>query len=110
MRVAARVGFDVAPVRLVQVACRGVLLIERFDRVRSGAGWQRRAVVSALTMLELDEMMARYASYERLAEHVRHRFTDASATLRELFRRLVFNILVGNTEDHGRNQDRTSGG
>src|SRR3546814_8869732 len=93
MRVAARVGFDVAPVRLVQVAGRDVLLIERFDRVRSGAGWQRRAVVSALTMLELDEMMARYASYERLAEIVRHRFTDASATLRELFRRLVFNIL-----------------
>src|SRR3546814_16580812 len=84
MRLAARVGLDVAPVRLVQVAGRDVLLIERFDRVRSGAGWQRRAVVSALTMLELDEMMARYASYERLAEIVRHRFTDASATLREL--------------------------
>ena len=60
-------------------------------------------MVSALTMLALDEMMARYASYEDLAELVRHRFADASATLRELYSRLVFNILCGNTDDHARN-------
>ncbi len=60
-------------------------------------------MVSALTLLGLDEMMARYASYEVLAEIVRHRFTGASATLRELYSRLVFNILCGNTDDHARN-------
>jgi serine/threonine-protein kinase HipA len=54
-------------------------------------------------MLGLDEMMARYASYEDLAEIVRHRFTDTRATLRELFSRLVFNVLCGNTDDHARN-------
>src|SRR3546814_10321073 len=54
-------------------------------------------------MLGLDEMMARYASYQDLAEIVRHRFTDPSATLRELFARIVFNILCGNTDDHARN-------
>lgn len=54
-------------------------------------------------MLSLDEMMARYGSYEDLAELVRHRFVDAPATLRELFSRLVFNILCGNTDDHARN-------
>jgi serine/threonine-protein kinase HipA len=48
-------------------------------------------------------MMARYASYEDLAEIIRHKFTDASETLRELFCRLVFNILSGNTDDHARN-------
>jgi serine/threonine-protein kinase HipA len=48
-------------------------------------------------------MMARYASYQDLAEIIRHRFTDASATLRELFSRIVFNILCGNTDDHARN-------
>jgi hypothetical protein len=42
-------------------------------------------VSPALSMLALDEMMARYASYEDLAELIRHRFADASATLRELF-------------------------
>lgn len=60
-------------------------------------------MVSALTLHGLDEMMARYASYEDLSEIVRHRFTEPTATLRELFSRLVFNILVGNTDDHARN-------
>lgn len=36
-------------------------------------------------------------------EIVRHRFTQPAATLRELFGRLVFNILCGNTDDHARN-------
>jgi serine/threonine-protein kinase HipA len=54
-------------------------------------------------MLGLDEMMARYASYEELASIIRHRFTDPKNTLHELFSRLVFNILCGNTDDHARN-------
>ena len=48
-------------------------------------------------------MMARYASYEGLAEIIRHRFTNPDVTLRELFGRIVFNILCGNTDDHARN-------
>ena len=49
------------------------------------------------------KVMARHTSYEDLAEVIRHRFTDPEATLRELFGRLTFNILVGNTDDHARN-------
>ncbi|KXW56564.1 hypothetical protein FV185_05160 [Ferrovum sp. PN-J185] len=60
-------------------------------------------MVSALTLFELDEMMAAYASYEKLAEIIRHRFSEPKATLRELFSRIVFNILCGNTDDHARN-------
>jgi serine/threonine-protein kinase HipA len=78
-------------------------LIERFDRIWSDGHWHRRALVSALTMLELDEMMAAYASYDKLAEIIRQRFIDPKATLRELFSRIVFNILCGNTDDHARN-------
>jgi serine/threonine-protein kinase HipA len=48
-------------------------------------------------------MEARYASYEMFAEIIRHKFYDASQTLRELYKRLVFNILVGNNDDHARN-------
>ena len=103
MRLAEKVGLHVAPVRLTSALGKDVLLIERFDRVRQANGWRRRAMVSALTMLELDEMMAAYASYEKLAEIIRHRFVDAKATLRELFGRLVFNVLSGNTDDHARN-------
>jgi serine/threonine-protein kinase HipA len=101
MELARRAGLEVAPVKLVSILGRQALLVHRFDRV---AGTQRRrALVSALTMLELDEMMARYASYADLAELVRGRFTNAKATLRELFARIAFNILVGNTDDHARN-------
>lgn len=103
MRLAAEAGLQVAPVKLVAVRNKNVLLVERFDRAPTGQGWTRRAMVSALTLLELDEMMARYASYEDLAEIVRHRFAEPRATLRELFSRLVFNILCGNTDDHARN-------
>jgi serine/threonine-protein kinase HipA len=103
MRLAHLVGLNVAPVRLTTSAHKDVLLIERFDRVHSAAGWQRKAFVSALTLFGLDEMMARYASYADLAEIVRHRFVDAVETLRELYGRLVFNILCGNTDDHARN-------
>jgi serine/threonine-protein kinase HipA len=103
MRLAAMAGLDVAPVSLKRAMHKDVLLIERFDRIPSECGWQRKAMVSALTMLSLDEMMGCYASYEELAELIRHRFADASATLRELFSRMVFNILCGNTDDHARN-------
>lgn len=103
MRLAAKIGLSVAPVHLAQAAGKDVLLIERFDRIKTQTGWQRKAVVSALTLFGLDEMMARYASYEDLAEIVRHRFTSPNTTLRELFGRLVFNVLCGNTDDHARN-------
>ena len=103
MRLAAIAGLNVAPVRLVKAANKDVLLIERFDRERKDGGWSRRAMVSALTLLGLDEMMARYASYATLAEMIRHRFTEPRDTLRELFSRLAFNILCGNTDDHARN-------
>lgn len=103
MRLAAKLGLDAAPVQLAHVAGKDVLLVERFDRVRTEAGWQRRAMVSALTLFGLDEMMARYASYADLTEIIRHRFTRPKETLRELFGRLVFSILCGNTDDHARN-------
>jgi serine/threonine-protein kinase HipA len=103
MRLAESAGLNAAPVKLVKAANKDVLLIERFDRAPKGDGWARKAMVSALTLLRLDEMMARYASYETLAEIIRHRFTDPRHTLKELFSRLVFNILCGNTDDHARN-------
>jgi serine/threonine-protein kinase HipA len=103
MRLAAAVGLEVAPVRLEHALGKDILMIERFDRVKGPDAWHRRAMVSALTILELDEMWARYASYEILCEIVRHRFTAPRDTLRELFGRLVFNLLCGNTDDHARN-------
>jgi len=103
MRLAADCGLDVAPVSIFETGGKDVLLIERFDRIRTEGGWQRRAMVSALTVLKLNELEARYASYEDLAEFVRHYFTDPKQTLRELYGRICFNLLCGNTDDHARN-------
>lgn len=103
MRLAALAGVKVAPVKLETSANKDVLLIERFDRKKAKRGWTRKALVSALTLFGLDEMMARYASYETFAEIIRHRFTEPKDTLRELFSRIIFNINCGNTDDHARN-------
>lgn len=103
MRLAALAGIFTAPVKLVKVAGKDVLLIERFDRVHSDHGWLRKSMVSALTMFGLNDMTARYASYQDLAEIIRYRFSDPRNTLKEMFARLVFNILCGNTDDHARN-------
>lgn len=103
MRLAALAGLDVAPVKMTRAANKDVLLIERFDRVFNGTSWSRKIMISALTMFGLNDMTARYASYEEFAEIIRHRFTKPKKTLEELFTRLVFNILSGNTDDHARN-------
>ena len=103
MRLAELAGLNAAPVKLAKAANKDVLLIERFDRVPKADKWARKAMVSALTLFGMDDMMARYASYETLSEIIRHRFTNPKHTLKELFSRLVFNILCGNTDDHARN-------
>lgn len=103
MRMAAKLGLNVAHVELKRAGGKDVILIERFDRVKTESGWTRKSMVSALTMFGLDEMMGRYGSYQDLAVIIRNRFTEPKKTLHELFGRLVFNILCGNTDDHARN-------
>lgn len=101
MDLARRVGLDVPAVELTTALGKDVLLVERFDRPGDGT---RRAMVSALTILGLTEHEAIFgASYARLAHVVRQRFTNPDATLRELFARIAFNILVSNNDDHPRN-------
>ncbi|TAU37132.1 type II toxin-antitoxin system HipA family toxin (plasmid) [Rhizobium ruizarguesonis] len=103
MKLAAACGLNAASVAMTRAAQKDVLLIERFDRTHTKDGWRRHAMVSALTMLGLDEMMARYASYEDLAELIRRHFTAPKDTLKELYGRICFNVLCGNTDDHARN-------
>lgn len=101
MELARRAGLTVPRVELTTAAGRHALLVERFDRTAQGG---RRRMVSALTVLGLTSFPeGRYATYIDLAHCIRARFTDAEATLRELFGRIAFNILCGNTDDHGRN-------
>lgn len=103
MRLANIAGINAAIVRLEKASGKDVLLIERFDRVLSEGEWTRKGLVSALTLLRLNEMEARYASYTDLAELIRLKFDQPKQTLKELFNRMVFNVLCGNNDDHARN-------
>jgi len=100
MELAHRAGLIVAPVELTSTLNKDVLLVERFDRPGNGS---RRSIVSALTVLGLDELGARYATYPEFADAMRARFSAPERDLPELFARITFNVIVGNTDDHARN-------
>lgn len=103
LAVARAAGIRTADHQLVTVDGRGVAIIERFDRQgrfdRDEAG--RVPFVSAATLLGLLPDDA--GSYTRLADAIRAHGHDVTADLAELWRRLVFSLLVGNVDDHLRN-------
>ena len=96
---ARRVGIDTTGSFVTTSLGRDVLVIERFDRPPGG---RRRIVVSALTMLGLDEMEGRYATYPDLLDVLRRIGSDPGVG-RRLFQRIAFNVAVGNNDDHARN-------
>jgi len=124
LRLAAAAGLSVPQVRLLELGSRTVMLIRRFDRYWAKAGQdvplpeeflstapayglaeKRLGFVSALTLLACDEMDSPTKSYGDLALAVR-RYCHPRVIRennRELFERLVFNILVNNDDDHLRN-------
>ena len=103
MWLAKTVGLNTANVKLVETSGKTALLVERFDRAKQQNKWTRKFMISALTLLGLDEFGARYASYLRLADYIVKCSPNPEDDLLELFRRMVFNVLVGNTDDHAKN-------
>ena len=98
-------GLDTADSRLETVAERDVLLVRRFDREREDAGYLRRRMVSALTLLRTgDGIGERHDwSYLLLADEIRRVSSSPEEDLRELFGRVCFNAAVSNLDDHPRN-------
>jgi serine/threonine-protein kinase HipA len=93
-----------------------VFLIRRFDRVPSATAagqFERRGYFSSLTVLGLDEYQQSMGSYQDIADALlRHGEPALQQDERvELFRRMVFNALVNNDDDHLRNHGvlRTGG-
>lgn len=103
LTLARAAGITVPRHRLEQVNARDVLLVERFDRETSDRGVHRHLTLSALTLLDLDDTEAPLASYPDLSEVLLRYARDARRDRAELFRRMVFNILVGNEDDHAKN-------
>jgi len=103
MQLALLCGLESAPVSLVRSMQKDVILVKRFDRAKALGGVSRNLMLSALSLLQLDEMEARHASYIDLADLIRQRFVQPRRTLHEMFRRIAVNMLLGNTDDHARN-------
>ena len=102
LSLAKRCGIAVPKAWVEIVDGRDVLLLERFDRVVSAAGQTRRHMLSALSLLDLDDTEARLASYLDLAELLRQRAKDGAGDAARLYRRMVFNITLANTDDHAK--------
>ena len=98
-------GLNAADSRVVEVAGRDVLLVKRFDREKAEGGYQRTRMVSALTLLRAEDTYQSRDkwSYVLLAEEVRRVCADPAQNAAELFRRMCFNALISNIDDHPRN-------
>jgi serine/threonine-protein kinase HipA len=99
MTLAAQAGIQVAATRAVRLTHGHAVAAKRFDRPVPGV---RQHCLSASVALRA---AAERLGYPELAQLLRRR-ADAStsaAQMRELFRRMVFNILIDNTDDHEKN-------
>ena len=105
MALAELVGINAAETRIVESLNKRVILVRRFDREVAPQGIHRRHMISAMTLLGLDEYAVRagYSSYLDLADILRQYARDFKSDGAELFRRMVLNILIGNVDDHARN-------
>ena len=106
LELARDADLNVPQTRLVPLADgRQVMLIERFDRQMHASGCCRRHMVSALTLLGRHESASPDSSYADLADAISKYGVDGAvaADRIELYRRMVFNILVSNDDDHLRN-------
>ena len=98
-------GLTTAESRVVEVAGRDVLLVKRFDREKTQAGYLRARMISALTLLRAEDTYQSRDkwSYVLLAEEVRRVCADPAQNAAELFHRMCFNALISNIDDHPRN-------
>jgi serine/threonine-protein kinase HipA len=105
LRLARECGIEAAESRIETVAGRDVLLIRRFDRQKTARGYTRARMISGLTLLRADESPQTRTrwSYVVLAEELRRVVLRPKDDARELFRRMCFNALISNLDDHPRN-------
>lgn len=98
-------GLTTAESRVVAIGDRDALLVKRFDRGKAPGGYTRARMISALTMLRADDspQSRERWSYILLAEELRRISADPKRDAAELFRRMCFNAMISNIDDHPRN-------
>ncbi|MEB0079479.1 type II toxin-antitoxin system HipA family toxin [Pseudomonas sp. CCI3.2] len=103
LNMAEAAGIKVPEHELIEVAGRAVLLVKRFDRQQGGRSHYLSAYASInphrMRVGDNDGPM----SYLRIADVLKKTSADAFADLLDLYTRMAFNVLIGNTDDHLRN-------
>jgi serine/threonine-protein kinase HipA len=105
LRLARECGISVAESRIETIGEKDVLLIKRFDRGKAAESYFRARMISGLTVLraeEASEQRTRW-SYVLLAEELRRIVAEPKKDAHELFRRMCFNAMISNLDDHPRN-------
>lgn len=105
LTLAERCGIRVPRIRIERVGGASVLLLSRLDREKVEGGYLRHRMASGLTMLDADDSgtdLSRW-SYLLLADELRRWSSRPDEDRRELFRRMVFNAVISNNDDHPRN-------
>jgi len=98
MELARKAGLNVPDFRLISCGSKKVLLVKRFDITPEGG---RRHMVSFQTLLKAEDWYE--ASYPHLFEALAKHGSHPEEDLPGLYRHMVFNSLVGNTDDHLKN-------
>jgi serine/threonine-protein kinase HipA len=97
LSLAQKAGIPVPSARLENIAEKPVLLLRRFDR----DGKRRIPFLSAMSMLGAKDNETR--SYLEIVDALRQHGAAPKADMEALWRQMVFNILISNTDDHLRN-------
>ena len=105
LTLAARCGIRTPKARVERIGDDSVLLVKRFDRERVEGGYHRYRMLSSLTVLDAEDRSTdrRNWSYLLFADELRRWSERAERDREELFRRVVFNALISNLDDHPRN-------
>jgi serine/threonine-protein kinase HipA len=105
LELAKTCGISVATSRIETIGGKDVLLVKRFDREKTGKGYTKSRMISGLTLLRADEAAeARDRwSYVLMSEELRRVVRESKKDAPELFRRMAFNALISNIDDHPRN-------
>ena len=96
MTLATKAGISVPEWRLERVMDKPVLLLHRFDRMQG----QRIPFLSAMSMLGATDNESR--SYLEFVDALRRYGASPKRDMQDLWRRIVFNVLISNTDDHSR--------
>jgi serine/threonine-protein kinase HipA len=107
MKLAQDCGVVIPEVAIIPISGRDIYLIRRFDREGTVGGWLRHGFISSLSLMQQDERYRLDWSYPAIAAVMR-RHCPASDIL-QLYRRMIFNILARNTDDHPRNHGFLTG-